>query len=181
MNAKDHRILNGLYIESCEALLSSYGLTVDVQEDGESPGGRSRACYISVLSASGEGISVSSMLRIDQNLVISLHPLPPADISQPDLEDWCLELNNQLVGRVKNKLLNFGRALVVGLPVLLTGTNVTGVAAPNSEVHRYSVESANGQIVFTLATLIAPGVELQEFEAASGDEAALVEGALALF
>src|SRR5450755_4516221 len=131
LNAKDHLILNGLYIESCQALLAAYGLSVDVQEHGARATGRSGVCYISVLSASCEGISVSSMLKIDQYLVVSLHPLAPADISQPDLEDWCLELNNQLVGRVKNKLLNFGRALVVGLPVLLTGTDVTSVAAPN--------------------------------------------------
>jgi hypothetical protein len=110
-----------------------------------------------------------------------MHPSGSANISQSDLEDWCLELNNQLVGRVKNKLVGYGRILVVGLPVLLTGTDVSGVTAPNSEVHQYSVESADGQIVLTLATLIAADDDLFEMEPSTDDETVLSEGAISLF
>jgi hypothetical protein len=113
--------------------------------------------------------------------VLGMHPLGSADISQPDLEDWCRELNNQLVGRVKNKLLGYGRVVNVGLPVLITGTNVTPVAAPNAEIHEYSFESADGQITLTLATLLAPDVELCEVESSTDSEPVLSEGALALF
>ena len=180
-DAKDHQILNDLYVRACRALLSAYGLTVSVQEQDGGTGARNKASCVSVLGASGEGIRLSSMLRIDRDLVISMHPLGSANVSQPDLEDWCLELNNQLVGRVKNKLLGYGRVVVVGLPVLLTGTDVSAVTLPNSEVHQYSVESAEGQITLTLATLIAPDVELQEIEPSMNDEAVLIEGAVALF
>jgi hypothetical protein len=110
-----------------------------------------------------------------------MNPLGSADPSQPDLEDWCLELNNQLVGRVKNKLLGYGRVVTVGLPVLLTGTDVSAVTPPNSEVHQYSVESADGQITLTLATLIAPNVELHEMEPSMHDGAVMAEGTVALF
>jgi hypothetical protein len=186
---KEHKIVNELYVDACEALLSAYGLTVHVQANAQTnlpaqrPGASvlNQACYVSVLSASGDGISLSSMLRIDQNVVMNLHPLAPAQISQLDLEDWCLELNNQLIGRVKNKLLGFDCVLVVGLPVLLTGTNVTSVAAQNSQVHQYSVVSANGQIVLTLATLIAPNVDLRQSETGNGQDAVLLEGAISLF
>src|SRR5882672_12028151 len=120
-NARDHQVLNELYVQACGALLSAYGLTVNVKEQGEGTSARHEASYVSILSASGEGIRLSSMLKIDRGLVIRMHPLGPANISAPDLEDWCLELNNQLVGRVKNKLLGYGRVVLVGLPVLLTG------------------------------------------------------------
>lgn len=182
MNAsKHHQILNELYVEACRALLAAYGLSVRVQEQGGDASAHYEVCYVSILGASGEGIRLSSILKIDRNLVINTHPLGSANIAQPDLEDWCLELNNQLVGRVKNKLLGYGRVVSVGLPMLFTGTDVSSVNPPDSEVHRYSIESADGQITLTLATLLAPGVELHEIESSNNEEAVLVEGTLALF
>jgi hypothetical protein len=180
-DARDHQILNELYVQACRALLAAYGLTVNVQEHGSGAGARGEDSYLSVLGASGEGIRLLSMLKIDRGLVISTHPSGLTDVSQPDLEDWCLELNNQLVGRVKNKLLGYGRVVIVGLPVLLTGTDVSAVNPPNSKVHHYSVESADGQITLRLATLIAHDVELQEMEPSMNEEAALIEGSVALF
>ena len=180
-DAREHQILNELYVHACRALLAAYGLTVSVHEEGRGAIAGNKASYLSVLGASGDGIGLSSILKIDRDLMISMHPLGSANVSQPDLEDWCLELNNQLVGRLKNKLLGYGRVVMVGLPVLLVGTDVSPVAAPNSEVHQYSVESADGQITLTLATLIAPDVELHEMEPSMNSEAPLVEGAVALF
>jgi hypothetical protein len=179
-DAKDHQILNELYVQACRALLSAYGLTATVRDQGQVPSDRNKASYVSVLGAGGDGISLSSMLKIDRDLVISMYPLGSANISQTDLEDWCLELNNQLVGRMKNKLLGYGRAVLVGLPLLLRGTDVSAVA-PNSEVHHYSVESADGQIILTLATLVAPEVEFHEMDPSMTNEAPLQEGAIALF
>ena len=180
-NAKDHQILNELYVQACRALLSAYGLTVHVQEQGRGAHGRNKASYMSVLGASGQGINLLSMLKIERDLVISMHPVGSANISQPDLEDWCLELNNQLVGRLKNKLLSYGPVVIVGLPVLFKGTDVSDVTGPNSEVHQYSVESADGQITLTLSTLITPDAELHQMEPSMNDGVVLIEGAVALF
>lgn len=180
-NARDHQILNELYVHACRSLLSAYGLTASVQEHRSGATSRNRVNYVSLLGANGEGIRLSSILKIDRNLVIRLRPWGSANPSQPDLEDWCLELNNQLVGRLKNKLLGYGRVVIVGLPVLLTGTDVSPVTAANSEVRHYSVESADGQITLTLATLVVPDVELHEMESSMDDDAVLVEGEVALF
>jgi hypothetical protein len=179
-DTKQHQILNKLYVHACGDLLSAYGLTVDIQEQGTGTGARKKGSYISILGATGEAIRLSSMLKIDQDLVVSMHPLGCADISRGDLEDWCRELNNQLVGRVKNKLLGYGHALIIGLPLLITGTDVSPVAAPNSEVHEYSVHSAHGQITLTLGTLVTPDLELREVALPDG-ETVLIEGAVALF
>jgi len=64
-NAKDHQILNELYVRACRALLSAYGLTVYVQEEGRGASAGNKASYVSVLGASGQGISLSSMLKIE--------------------------------------------------------------------------------------------------------------------
>lgn len=111
---KEHQILNELYVQACSALLAAYGLTANVQEQGGGTSTRNSAILMSFLGAVGEGIHLSSMLKIDRDLVISMHPLGSANISQVDLDDWCLEINNQLVGRVKNKLLGYGHVVIVG-------------------------------------------------------------------
>jgi hypothetical protein len=139
------------------------------------------ASYVSILGATGDGIRLSSTLKIDRDLVISIRPLDSGDISQDELEDWCRELNNQLVGRLKNKLLGYGHVAMAGLPVLIAGTDVRPVPAPNSEVHEYSIESSHGQITLTLATLVAPEVEFLAVEPSMDNEAVLLEGAIDLF
>jgi hypothetical protein len=180
-DADDHRILNELYVQACRALLSAYGFTVSVREQSHGRNAYNKASYVSVLGASGEGIRLSSMLKIDQGLVVSMHPLGSENVDQSDLEDWCLELNNQLVGRLKNTLLGYGCLLIVGLPILLSGTDVSAVTPSHSEVHQYAVESADGQIILILATLVAAGLGLQELEPSIDEDTALSEGAVALF
>jgi hypothetical protein len=180
-NAKQHQILNQLYVRACGELLPAYGLRVDIREKGAGTGHRNKSSYASILGATGDGIGLSSVLKIDRDLVVATHPLDLADISRYDLEDWCRELNNQLVGRLKNKLLGYGHVLIVGLPTLITGTDVTSVTAPNSEIHEYCVESGQGKITLTLATLVTSGLELYEVDPPVDGEAVLLEGAVALF
>src|ERR1700683_2463562 len=95
-NVKEHQLLNELYVQACSDLLAAYGLTANVQQQGGGTSTRNTAILMSFLGAAGEGIRLSSMLKIDRDLVISMHPLGSANISQVDLEDWCLEINNQL-------------------------------------------------------------------------------------
>ena len=181
-NLKQHEILNELYIQACGDLLPAYGLEINIREQGAGTGTRGESSsYISILGATGDGINVSSVLNIDRDLVLRTHPTGSTDLSQEDLEDWCRELNNQLVGRLKNKLLGFGHVLIMGLPILITGTNVRPVAAPDSEVHEYCVEAGEGKMTLTLVTLVSPHIVFHGVEALENEEALLFEGDIALF
>ena len=62
--------------------------------------------------------------------------------SSPALKDWIRELTNQLLGRLKNRLLRFQVVLQVGLP-----TNARGRAGPSS------AESTTRQSVYVFRTL----------------------------
>jgi hypothetical protein len=179
-NDGKHQILNELYVKASSDLLSAYGLTVQILEQ-QGVRGRNTASYVSFLSANSDGIRLSSILKIDRDVVASLHPMGAEGIAPADLEDWCRELNNQLVGRLKNKLLGYGHVVMVGLPVLIVGTDVSPVAEPNTEVHEYSMESAHGHITLTLSTLIDPAVDLHKEETSMDDEAVQEEGMIALF
>ena len=176
-----HQRLNEMYVQACGDLLSAYGLKVDIQQIVSDNSDHQRTGYVSILSATGEAIGLFSMLRIDRELVVRTHPLGSDSITTVDLEDWCRELNNQLVGRMKNKVLGFGHVLVMSLPVMLTGTNVSPVLTTNSEVHQYSVKAEDGQVTCTLSTFVNPDTEFQELESPVGGEEVLVEGAIAFF
>ena len=181
MNLTDttqHGILNNLYLEAANELLATHDIHCHVTEP-DSARDPNKSRYVSVLGATGEGIALSSMLRIRKDLLLGLHPAGSSDVSDKDLEDWCRELNNQLVGRMKNKLLRYGITITLGLPVLLTGTNVTVVAAPDATVSQHAIQIADGAISLTLETLVDPALQIQEQD--SVEDGTLLEGAVALF
>jgi hypothetical protein len=173
-----HEILNRLFLEAAGDLLSANGIKAEVvTELGADV--HSKLSYVSVLGATGEGVALSSMMTVDSALLVSLHPLGITEIPTADLEDWCRELNNQLVGRVKNKLLRYGVVVALGLPVLLRGTDVSAVATPDLTVSKHAIRTSSGKISLSLATLVDEDLVLIERE--SADEEVMLEGVVSLF
>src|SRR4051812_1990116 len=111
-----NEIVIDLYIHACDELFTAYGLTACLQRQDADRHDAKEASYISILGASGEKIRISSTLNIGAILLAKLHPSGAKNVPQRELEDWCQELNNQLVGRVKNKLLRLGSEVITGLP-----------------------------------------------------------------
>ncbi len=149
-----------LYVRATGELFSAYGLTPGGRDAGARKPHETR--YVSILSATGEKIRLLSTLNVDESLLASMHPSHAADLSQRQLEDWCRELNNQLVGRVKNKLLRVGCQVMTGLPSLITGTDISAVSAPELDFREYFFASAQGRLESTLAMLLAPDLALAE-------------------
>ena len=180
-NTKQQAILEKLYFEAFDDQFERHGTTTGlIREAAGKTGVRAKPAYVSALGASGEGIAIMSMLKIDRDLLTRLHPLGSADISELYLQDWCRELNNQIVGRLKNKLLCYGIEISLGLPVLLSGSGVTTIAAPNQTVSERSFESRDSLMTLALSTILDPDLEFLE-QQSSADESALLEGSLSLF
>ena len=165
-----------LYVQASAELFQLYGLTACARD--AAPRKHHEMRYVSMLSASGEKIRLLSTLNVDESVLASIHPSHAAALSQQFLEDWCRELNNQLVGRLKNKLLRVGCEVVTGLPSLITGTDITAVITPELDFREYFFASAQGRLESTLAMLLAPDLAL-----ADAPEAGQVmrEGAHAMF
>lgn len=173
-----------LYMQACNELFTTYGLTACLQRQDADGHDAKEASYISILGASGEKIRMSSTLNIGASLLAKLHPSGAKNVPQRELEDWCRELNNQLVGRVKNKLLRLGCEMMTGLPSLITGTGVSTVSTahtPDLEMRQYFFASEQGYLSTTLAILLAPDLELKEVQSLPGDDQVKTEGAMALF
>jgi hypothetical protein len=107
-----------------------------------------------------------------------MHPSGARELPQRQLEDWCRELNNQLMGRMKNKLLRLGCEVMTGLPSLITGTDVSAISAPDLDFREYFFASAQGRLESTLAMLLAPDLAFAEAPEA---EQVMREGVLSLF
>jgi len=150
-----------LYVQATSELFSVYGLTSGGNDGWKRK--RHEMRYVSILSATGEKIRLLSTLNIDESLLASMHPSGTSDVlPQRELEDWCRELNNQLMGRVKNKLLRVGCEIMTGLPSLITGTDISTVSAPDLDFREYFFASAQGHLESTLAMLLAPDLAFQD-------------------
>ncbi len=180
-NTEQQAILEKLYFEAFDDQLGWHGATGGlIRQAARKTTANAKPAYVSALGASGEGIAIMSMLKIDHDLLTRMHPLGLADISQLYLEDWCRELNNQIVGRFKNKLLRYGVEISLGLPVLLSGSDVNAISAPNITVSERFFESQDSLMTLALSTLVDPELEFVEQPSAE-DESAPLEGSFALF
>ena len=168
------KLLNHLYLQAASDLLSVHDIQADVLSEPDLKTDAFQSCYVSVLGATGVGIALSSVVKISRELLVFLHPFGSPDIPDAHLADYCRELNNQLVGRMKNKMLRYGVTLTLGLPVLLTGKDVSAVASPDSTLQEMP---SNGSVALILESTVDPDLQLEEAE--SADEA-MLEGAVAL-
>lgn len=177
-----HRVAD-LYTQSCTELLHAYGLSESLERVEDRGPQSSESCYVSVLALTGEGVRLVSAMDVDVSLLRASYPASETSPSPQDLEDWCRELNNQLGGRLKNKLLQLGCKVMLGLPSLLTGIAITHVEQQDLDTRRIFFKSPAGNLTVTLASHIAPSVELADEPIAAGQEESsmLFEGGFQLF
>ena len=67
--------------------------------------------------------------RFDMNNILS--------VNEEQLEDWICELSNQLLGRFKNKMLNLGCSLQIGLPEMIYDAQDVKLPVSNHEAYRF--------------------------------------------
>ena len=177
-------LVRRLYVESVDELLAAYGLSNRVREAGADPAAARRMSYVSVLGLTADGLRICSILDLDVELLASLHPArvgaPDALLEATDLGDWCRELNNQLGGRLKNKLVVRGCDPMLGLPSLLTGMDISAIAQGDMDMYQAVYVADGRRMVVTLATQICADMTLTE-EASQNTGEILAEGAIALF
>jgi hypothetical protein len=71
--------------------------------------------------------------------------------------------------------------VTAGLPVLITGSDIDTVVAPEQESREYFFTSEHGSLALTLALVLAQDLELKEVPASADGEAIRLEGEHALF
>lgn len=74
--------------------------------------------------------------------------------------DWVRELANQLAGRIKNRLLQFGVRLEVGAPTIIDPNVLTRQIASTPDMRIYGGRTLRGLVLVTLEG-VPPDSELQ--------------------
>lgn len=110
-------------------------------------------------------------LSVAQGLAESLKPGETRSIQL----DWVRELTNQLAGRIKNRLLNFGVRLELGVPLLAQQKMLEHELQAGSAGRLYSARSVRGPILVTARGL--PDASELSYVGRAGP----VEGSMLLF
>jgi CheY-specific phosphatase CheX len=140
----NNELFSGYKLEFLSSSRSQSAQEQDIQGDS----------IMSVLTAAGEGIKILSAIKLSAETAAYIHPTQSA--APEDLQDLCGELNNQLVGKVKNKLLAYDCKLMLGLPSFISGSNLSSHSVPNANLTERIYCSAVGNVIVCLHVVIHP-------------------------
>ncbi|MCO7222820.1 hypothetical protein [Pleionea sp. CnH1-48] len=75
-------------------------------------------CFVVSIDAGSSDIELVIYLYVTTTMLAFTHPEKEdvLEVDEKKLEDWAMELSNQLMGRLKNKLLSYDCTLQMGLP-----------------------------------------------------------------
>lgn len=100
----------------------------------------------SSISCFSDDIAMTLTIAVDKGFLVNTIPM----IGGQRLDtlsfqkDWCLELANRFLGRLKNKLLSHNCTLSMGLPVLIDVSEYRKLA-PHSDISRFFEIDGLGQ------------------------------------
>jgi CheY-specific phosphatase CheX len=153
------KALDELVVDCAIALFESADITLTRVEAALQP------CeLVGIIGFAGTGIR--GVVGLSMSPKLASRALNGTTESEPQLDDWVAEAANQLLGRIKNRLLQRGITISAALPIVLRGIEVRvaqRTAAP-IRVYRFAVGSesvvvwldlqTHGEIV--LADAVAP-------------------------
>ena len=118
LNLTTSTVLTNMAAESWIELMAAYGVDLAVagwgwQADDE------EAKMFGVIGFSGKGVRATCLIGAEQRLVEA------SCRARGRPRDWISELANQLVGRVKMKLVSHGVSVTMTTPLALSGVRVT--------------------------------------------------------
>jgi CheY-specific phosphatase CheX len=118
MNSESLRRLNDIITEAVRSLFASRGMEARLRpvELDATPTSCDMVCSIGFTSDIMRGCLV---LAMPSSLVLAT--LPPEATSSDAASDWLGELSNQLLGRIKNRLIPYGVAFALSTPSVVVG------------------------------------------------------------
>lgn len=125
--------LVALLLDACGDTFSQAGRTVSAAPDR---GGRvePHEAMAACIGFSGDGVRGALVFVAPASLFRDTYPVVGADLSDRDLADWAGEIANQLLGRLKNRLVARGLDFRLSMPAVLSGRelNTEGRNHPTS-------------------------------------------------
>jgi len=148
-------LVDGLVQDATRALFDFYGVKIEL--DGIQVSKVLQSIQLlSVIGFSSNGLSGSLLIALPQGVVERTLPAPDGSGA-----DWSGELANQLLGRLKNLLLNYQTVITPTLPVVVTGEALR-LPASTRQITRYFAFSLEwGNLLVRLEMEISPELRLE--------------------
>lgn len=164
--------LHQLLDASTSDLFAAYD--VPVERRGFDPDlERSDVHYAGIIGFTGEAMR-GTLLLIPSDAVATAAGAPANPAGQ---RDWIGELANQLLGRLKTRLLRHGIEVTITTPLVVHGRYIAPVPTSDSVPFPLAYHSPHGIIHVWIDADLAPGLELVEEHGKS----LLSEGELMMF
>lgn len=167
MTTELHDLLERVGEDALLELLSAYGISATV--------GRPHSPHAhQIIGVVG---FTSPDFRGNLALVLSSQ-LAEATLEGTDVIDWVGELANQMLGRVKNKLVPYAIELDIATPVVVAGLSIRVQEAPDTETRRVDCSTTSGSVHALINARLREGFELGP---PSGELSAVSEGEVLMF
>lgn len=161
-----HRVVD-MGREACRELFESYG--VSIAHTSEPLSERFGCC--GVIGFTSDNLRGSIIIAASNEILQRSYPIPGA----PPQCDWLGELANQMLGRLKHKLLSHGVEIALATPIVLQGYEIQPLFGGAHFCEHFS--SGAGAVRLWLDLDAEPGFALCEEMATSN----AAEGDLLLF
>lgn len=163
MNESDWHRIQGILVECATSLMGAFGLSVarDAQEESRAP----KDGVLAIIGFGGGQMRGSLVVSANPGLLAASFPVhnPRAKPRADHLQDWAGELANQLLGRLKSRLLGHGITILLGTPTTVSGLELRvrscGGDRPSTPVWLHAGED---WLVVRLDAIAADGVKLDE-------------------
>jgi hypothetical protein len=140
MSERTKKQITEIFDAACIKQFESLGCKVQVTNKGS----YSSEVMASYITAGSEDLTISLLLKTPRLLLAQTMPIVDIErIGDPEFqEDWNNELANRYLGRIKNGLLEHGCRLDVGLPEILSASDLKHFTCAGDEIVRhYSIAS----------------------------------------
>ncbi len=123
--------IQGLFLSSCQELLENLDCEITMLPDQTE---RIERCPIACIDGGSEDIEFKIALELPLEVLALTYPVGEniTFLEEDKLEDWISELSNQLIGRLKTKLISHECYVMIGLPTTYFGAQVDELLAENS-------------------------------------------------
>jgi CheY-specific phosphatase CheX len=149
--AETTRVIQGLASSAAVELMQAYGVPLTPATGWADT---DEAMFCGVMGFVGDSVRGSCLLAAPIGALAAAAPAGAA------ARDWVGELANQLVGRLKAKLLQRGASIALSTPVALCGVKVSPL--PRTEVEPVVFESPVGTLLVWLEVEVEVGFQLGE-------------------
>ncbi len=168
MSENNNEILAGVVAQCVEKVFEAYETEL-TRADVSDPGHE----VVAVIGYAADQVRGGLALGITKDLAQKTMPTPDTP-----LYDWAGELANQILGRVRNKMLSYKLDIQISTPVVLHGLGVQ-VAPPGHQGVKVASYKSNEDVVQVL--LEARFEEGYEFPEKDEGEGVVDEGEMLLF